>query len=80
MKKVIYLEWYDAETNDDWTSLDDTKEDHHLPVIKTVGFLVKKTKDLFIVSCSIDEKNSMAAQTIKIPTRWVKSKKYLVIK
>ena len=80
MKKLIYVEWFDAETKDEWTCLDETKKDDSLPVIKTAGFLVKTTKDLLIISCSIDEKNEQVAQTIKIPTRWVKLKKYLVIK
>jgi hypothetical protein len=78
--KVIYVEWFDAETKDEWTCLAETKADAELPIIKTVGFLVKRTKDLLIVSCSIDEVNGQVAQTIKIPTRWVKLKKYLVIK
>ena len=80
IKKIIYIEWYDAETNDEWTCMKETKSNIDLPIIKTAGFLVKRTKDVLIVSCSIDESNEMSAQTIKIPTRWIKLKKYLVIK
>jgi hypothetical protein len=80
MKKIIYLEWYDAETEDAWACMNETKKDAELPVIKTVGFLIKKTSDLYIVSASIDEKNLQVCQTIKIPTRWVKTKKFIACK
>ena len=67
MSLEIYLvKWVDAESIDEWTSQSDI--DHDLPMIESVGFLVKKTKALVTLALNYDTANDSFSCIMKIPT------------
>lgn len=64
---LVYVEWLDAESTDDWESIEKQTEDKDLPVIKTVGFLLKETDRYILVTMQVDHKNHSSSMTMKIP-------------
>jgi hypothetical protein len=62
-----YIEWLDAESTEKWTDIADLLKDEELPVIKTVGFVVKETKTFLLLCMQVDYKNDVSSMTMKIP-------------
>ena len=64
MKPAIYLEWVDPSSFDPWEDInyfsDDDKE--FLTVIKTLGFLIRESKDMFVVSLNHSYKDKEDGQ------------------
>lgn len=67
---LLYIEWYDAESNDDWRDISDIVAE--LPLIQTIGFLIKESKDCVAIAQNIDKKNDNASMSMIIPKAWVK--------
>jgi hypothetical protein len=72
-KKLLYIEWADATTEDGWGS-EDTLE---TPIVKSVGFFVAETaRDLVI---SGDWSDPETNRRLAIPKAWVQKKKEIVL-
>lgn len=76
MHKVIYIEWQDAVGADGWSRMS-TIEKEGLASIKTVGFLIKETKESVTVLHSIDVSNEQSGAWMVIPTAQIKKRKFL---
>ena len=64
--KLVLVEWIDAESDDRWLDLSDL-ENEPLPIIKTVGFIVRETKDVLTLAMNYDEKNEKISCLMSIP-------------
>lgn len=78
MKKLVYIEWLDAQSTDDWTGVDDIKADE-LATIHTYGQLIKKTKKSVTVALNHDVTNNNYSCFIAIPLGWIKKYKEVKI-
>lgn len=74
---IMLIEWVDAESIDAWTEIDNLSQT--LPTIKTVGFIVKQTKDLLTIALNYDADNQSVSCVMKIPNQWIKSKRLIKI-
>jgi hypothetical protein len=72
-KKLLYVEWADATTDDGWKDTHDL-ESH---IIRSVGFLIKTTKRDIIIAAdwSYPESNRRLA----IPKAWIQNKKEILL-
>jgi hypothetical protein len=50
--KLVVITWRDIVAYSDWTPVKDVK----IPVLKTIGYLIKKDKDQIILAHTQDEK------------------------
>lgn len=78
MHKIIYIEWQDAVGADGWSRMTNIEKEG-LATIKTVGFLLKETKESVTVLHSIDISNNMSGAWMVIPTAQIKKRKFLKI-
>lgn len=69
--KFVKVEWFDAESTDPWVSLSDI--DDTLPLIITVGLLLKQTKTFIQIALNHDTTNHNVSCVMKIPIGMVKS-------
>ena len=69
--RVLYIEWIDAVAESGW----DKPEKLNLLTCKSIGFLVKETKEAYYLAAVVsgDECNA----TIAIPKSWVNKKKWV---
>ena len=77
-KPLIEIKWVDAETTYGWEN--DEEVDHELPIVTTVGFVIKHTVDsrghgVYIIASTIG--GGSCNSRIKIPKNMVVSEKYL---
>lgn len=72
-KKLLYVEWADATTEDGW------KDDHSLEthIIKSVGFLIKTTARDIVIAADWSEPESN--RRLAIPKAWIQNKKEIVL-
>ena len=75
---LVELQWTDAETDHGWEQ--DTATDHELPVVTTVGFLIKQTVDsqghgVYVLASTIG--GGSCNSRIKIPQGMVVEEKFL---
>lgn len=68
-KKLLYVEWADATTDDGWDS--DHKLETH--IIKSVGFLIKVTDRDIVIAADWSEPESN--RRLAIPKAWIQNKK-----
>ena len=66
----VYVEWWDAEACGGWEKIDDVRKDT-LPVIKTLGWLVREDDEMLVIAAAFSEDEINVY--LKIPTLWVKS-------
>jgi len=72
--KLIYIEWFDAETQDDWTDI--SKLDFNLKKVKSVGWLINENDNsLTILPSHSEDDQCMGALTI--PKGWIKKRRNL---
>jgi hypothetical protein len=62
-----YVEWTDAESTEKWDDIADHLKAEELPIIKTVGFIIKETKTFILMCMQVDYKNDVCSMTMKIP-------------
>lgn len=65
---VVYIKWIDPHSIDEW---EPAISEHQMLEIETVGFLIKSTKDLLVVSLNYDPTNENISCTTIIPRRVV---------
>ena len=70
MKKIILVEWKDAKVFVDPT------DDFSLPIMTSVGFLIKKDKDKYLLANLLAD-DDMPRVVTAVPTCLVKKVKYL---
>lgn len=68
-RKLLYVEWADATTQDGWDS-DHNLESH---IIKSVGFVIKETKRDLVIAADWSEPESN--RRLAIPKAWIQNKK-----
>lgn len=68
-KKLLYIEWADATTEDGWNA-DHSLESH---IIKSVGFLIKTTKRDIVIAGDWSDPESN--RRLAIPKAWIQNKK-----
>jgi len=74
--EIIHIEWFDSESVDGWTKVEDM-DFNSLKTVHTVGVLLHKSEKLFVVTCAFDESTHSANATIFIPVVCVKEAKLL---
>jgi hypothetical protein len=47
--KLVYIEWVDCHSGREWKSIEDLKEECECLHIKSVGWLVKETKENILI-------------------------------
>ena len=74
--KIVYFEWIDASSRDDWLTKDDLEEwlndDCHR--INSVGFLLSENKDHYLIVQN-SNKFDLHSMAMKIPKKMVVKKK-----
>ena len=69
--RLILIEWIDATTEDGWSS----KEDLEAHQIKSVGWLIKETKNEVVLAADFSPPETN--RRIAIPNGWIKNKRFL---
>lgn len=64
-RKIVYLEWQDPTSYDDWDSL--KAIENKTSTIKSVGFLLHKSKQVVTIALNVDDDNGDTSQTLTIP-------------
>jgi hypothetical protein len=72
-KKLLYVEWADATTNDGW----DDKHDLESHIIKSVGFLIKTTERDIVIAADWSDPESN--RRLAIPKAWIQNKKEILL-
>ena len=72
--KLIYVEWFDAYSDDNWQSITDAIiHNHKLMLVKTVGYIVSKNKKRIVISHTTafnrDHTNRIVCGCLHIPMR-----------
>lgn len=72
-RKIIYVEWIDAESQDSWESEEVVKgwAKRGGAVIRQVGFLVAEEKDYLLICCQYDSVNKSYGHANRIPAPWI---------
>lgn len=73
--KIILIEWYDAESCDDWTPTSDI--DHGVALVKSIGWLINENKKTVTLALNYDTKNEAHSCIMKVPKGMIKSKKII---
>ncbi len=66
--RIVRVEWADAFSTDEWTTIEDIGDEHHRCV--SIGWLVKETKAQISVAGTISE-DKQACCIIHIPRGWI---------
>lgn len=74
--KVVLVEWQDAESFDPWIAIDEAPQE--LTVIKSVGFLIRETKDILTLALNHDVEGEEISCVMNIPRAWIKKKTILL--
>ena len=72
-KKLLYIEWADATTNDGW----DDKHDLETHIICSVGFLIRTTKRDIVIAADWSDPESN--RRLAIPKAWIQNKKEIIL-
>ena len=75
-ESLIYIEWEDATSCDDWSVARDVLE-FRLSLIKTVGFLVFENDEVVTVSLNVDTSDHGCSDYICIPKVNIKKRQGL---
>lgn len=67
----VLVKWYDAQSHDDWIDIESAGDE--LPLIQTLGYLLKETETEIIVAMQLDLKNEQTSMIMTIPNLWVES-------
>lgn len=68
--ELIYVEWVDSHHRPGWTT---DQAEGRLLVCKSIGWLVKRTKDVLVLSANItDDEDQQRCGDMTIPQRCVK--------
>lgn len=70
---IEVVEWYDSESIDPWTNVDDLNSDG--PAIITIGFVVKENDRMLVVSPNWDSKNRNVSCVMMIPKCCIKKRR-----
>lgn len=74
-KKIVYLEWEDPESHDAWEEWD--KLPDKLERIYSIGFIIKETKDMYVMALNVDPRNKTASCTMLIPKKLILKKRII---
>ena len=74
-KKAVYLEWEDPESIDEWCEWD--KIPNKLARIYSIGFIIKETKDMYVMALNVDPRNKSSSCTMLIPKKLVLKKRLI---
>lgn len=74
--RPIYIEWYDPQSEDEWTQIKDLKLEYP-PLLKTYGWCVKEDDKCVLFALNYDERNEQVSQSMCIPKVMIKKKKFL---
>ena len=79
--KIIYLEWIDASSKDEWLEPEEVKDwlNGNACIIKTIGFLEGENKDFIIVSQNIALTEKSRSMLIRIYKKSIIKRKYVKI-
>lgn len=71
---IVEVWWRDAEADNGWVEVSESRG-NKCPLVRTVGLLLEKTKDMILIASthSEDQTNSR----IRIPAKWVESYKVI---
>ena len=72
---AVYIEWFDAQSEDNWHFVDELEDE--LPLIRTLGFLLREHKDRIVVAQNLDSENESTSMVMTIPRAWIKRKRRL---
>ena len=77
--KIIYLEWIDASSKDEWLEPEEVKDwlNGNAYIIKTIGFLEGENKDFIIVSQNIALTEKSRSMLIRIYKKSIIKRKYV---
>jgi hypothetical protein len=79
-RKLIYIEWCDAESHDDWQAAEDVdkwiKEKNFM--CREVGWVLEDNKEMSVLTSQIGQGDLIGNRT-KIPKPWIKTKKIIRI-
>ena len=70
--KMVMIIWRDCVSYDPWDSMDEHRN-RNLHEIKSIGFLVSKTKESLVIVQNIDLESADASMSMSIPMLMVKS-------
>lgn len=73
--KIIYIEWNDAMSCDNWTQTSEIKPE--LALIISVGILIAENKEVITIALNHDSTNSQHSCIMNIPKAWIKTKKVI---
>jgi hypothetical protein len=73
-REVVEVEWVDSMSARGWRSESEIKELFaEIPLMRSVGYLLKKNKDKIALGCSVDGSNGNINQYHEIPMCAVKT-------
>ena len=65
---LVSIKWRDAQSYDEWSALDEHTGE--LPLITSVGFLLRTTKESYVLAQNIDETNDSVSMVMTVPKAW----------
>lgn len=71
--KLVYVEWFDAESTDEWTFK--AEVDHKIAVVKSIGWLIHDSKKSITLAQNYDSSNDAYSMLMKIPRGMIKKMK-----
>ncbi len=71
---LVEVRWLDAQTSHGWE--DQTEVDSEVPVVTTVGFLLKETEESIVIASSVGQDKTHNSR-ITIPTGMIKDRRIL---
>jgi hypothetical protein len=69
--KIVEVQWVDAQSSDEWQTVAHATADE-LPIITTVGYLLRHDKTTISVAMQLDTKNDKTSMVMTIPSSWIK--------
>jgi len=77
MVEMVYVEWEDAQSIDDWTQIEDLSAD--LALVKTLGYLLKRTAKSIVVSVAWTPETKQSCCNLVIPKGCILKIKHVMI-
>jgi hypothetical protein len=74
-KRLVYLEWIDAEAENTWTEIESIGKLQWMPA---AGFLVKEDKDSVTLALTHDD--VQANSMLSIPKKWTRNRQNVTVK
>jgi len=74
--RIVEIRWMDTVCLTDWRDVEAVKE-HEIPIIKSVGYLVKKTNTHIVICMGLDIKHEETTEVLLIPNGMIIKTKFL---